>query len=278
MIPDNNCVAVILAVTGKDDAEHFKLALSSINNQDYDFIKLFVYCDGPLSAYSERVLQDFIGNSARHNVVIRGDVQMGLAFGLNRLIDSVLRDSDVKFVARMDADDFSMPHRLSTQVLFLLNNPRTAVVGSWCVESRDMSKPNFHKELPCDFDRLRKFALMRSPLVHPSVMFRRSVFEDGLRYDKNLKVMQDYDLWTRLILDGYELANIPEYLLWFRVSEDFFKRRTGFKRAISEIQMRIAYARASRLLEVKHVFLYSTLFILRIAPSFLKRFGYSKFR
>ena len=111
-----------------------------------------------------------------------------------------------------------------------------------------MSKPNFHKELPCDFDRLRKFALMRSPLVHPSVMFRRSVFEDGLRYDKNLKVMQDYDLWTRLILDGYELANIPEYLLWFRMSEDFFKRRTGFKRAISEIQMRIAYARASRLL------------------------------
>ena len=62
--------------------------------------------------------------------------------------------SDVKFVARMDADDFSM-YTASLPKCFLLN-PGVAVVGSWCVESRDMRKPNFHKELPCDFDRLRK--------------------------------------------------------------------------------------------------------------------------
>lgn len=278
MLFDEPRVAVIMSVTGSDDANHLKLALTSIKQQDYALVKLFVYCDGALGADVGRVLKEFLEDGTSGDVVIHGDIQMGLAFGLNRLINSVLRYPDIEFIARMDADDFSMRHRISTQVAFLLSNPTLAVVGSWCIESQDMIKPNFYKKLPCDFHCLREFSLMRSPLVHPSVMFRRYVFEDGFRYDDDLKVMQDYDLWTRLILEGYELANIPEYLLWFRISDGFFGRRAGFKRAIREILMRVRYGRASRLFKARHALLYIGLFILRTGPSSLKRFCYARLR
>ena len=66
-------------------------------------------------------------------------------------------------------------------------------------------------------------------LAHPTVMFRRGVFERGHRYDTRCVIMQDYELWSRLILAGEIISNVPEYLLWFRIGDSFFSRRHGLR-------------------------------------------------
>jgi hypothetical protein len=125
---------------------------------------------------------------------------------------------------------------------------------------------------------VNRFMLYRSPLAHPSVMFRRGVFERGHRYDTRLLIMQDYDLWMRLILAGEVISNVTEFLLWFRMAPGFFERRSGLTRAWGEVRLRFHYARRSRQLGPLHLMKLAALFTIRLMPSLLKRLAYRHLR
>jgi len=120
--------------------------------------------------------------------------------------------------------------------------------------------------------------LYRSPLAHPTVMFRRKVFQAGNRYSVSHKIMQDYELWSRLLQSGYVISNVPEYLLWFRMADGFFSRRAGWHRAMGEFSMRLRYARAARLLRPQHLFGLAGLFVIRMSPDIVKRLAYKFLR
>jgi len=120
--------------------------------------------------------------------------------------------------------------------------------------------------------------LYRSPLAHPTVMFRRGVFERGHRYDPRRLIMQDYELWSRLLLAGEVISNVPEYLLWFRMAPGFFARRSGFNRAWGEAKERFLFAKRTGLLRPIHLLGFSALFALRLMPSSLKRLAYRHLR
>ena len=238
---------------------------------------MFVFCDGPLPPTHEAVLAKYMA-PVSGDVVIRSAVSEGLPSALNALIDRALLDTDVEVLARMDADDLSMPTRLSRQIAFLQEHPTVDVVGTWCIEFEEPDKPLFHKRLPTEHDEVLDFMVCRSPLAHPTVMFRRGVFDAGHRYDTRLQQMQDYELWSRLVRTGIVISNVPEYLLWYRMADGFFKRRSGLGRAIKEIHMRIVFASAMKLLRPVHLFKLAALFLARIVPERLKHFAYMRMR
>jgi hypothetical protein len=175
----------------------------------------------------------------------------------------------------MDADDISLPERFAEQVSYLRSRPDVSVVGTWCVEFTVPGVALFHKELPTSPDESRRFMVYRSPLAHPTVMFRREVFEAGHRYDPTLLQMQDYEFWSRLLLAGYGISNVAKYLLWFRVTGNFYHRRTGWRRAAGEVGMRLRFARKAGLLRPQHLIGLGALLLVRVAPIPIKRLAYS---
>jgi len=137
--------------------------------------------------------------------------QIGLVAALIRGIT----ESSAPYVARMDADDVSLPGRLERQVDFLDEHPRAAFVAPG-VEVIDGAGIRVDEiVLPSEDRSLRRRLLLRNPFTHGSVVIRRSALDSVGGYRADYGANEDYDLWRRLAR-SWELAAIPEILYRYR--------------------------------------------------------------
>ena len=136
---------------------------------------------------------------------------LGLVAALTRGI----AESSAPYVARMDADDVSLPGRLDRQVAFLEAHPRVAFVAPG-VEVVDEAGTRIDEVvLPPDDASLRRRLLLRNPFTHGSVVLRRAALDAVGGYRSDYGANEDYDLWRRLARD-WELAALPEILYRYR--------------------------------------------------------------
>lgn len=127
-----------------------------------------------------------------------------------------LAQTSSPFVARMDADDISLPQRFARQVEYLETHPDVAAVGGQYQPFFDNGDDLPLPMLPTTPAAIRSYAETRSPLAHPAVMFRREAVAAIGGYRRVLQPAEDYDLWLRL-LDRFELANLDDVVLRYRV-------------------------------------------------------------
>ena len=78
---------------------------------------------------------------------------------------------------------------------------------------------------------VKKQIAISSPLCHPTVVFRKHIFDNGILYNKKYKTTQDLDLWFRLISLGYKIANTSDVVLKFRLNNDLANGRSNKKSA-----------------------------------------------
>lgn len=269
-------IAVALSVYRNDRLDMLEYSINSILNQSYTEFDLFIEVDGKVD---EKITKYLTGISLLNNVFVRfNEVNLGLATRLNSIIDIVFSKGGYDYLARMDADDVCDKDRFKTQVEYLISNPNVSLVGSDVEEINDKGDVLFYKEMPSSHEVLLKNIIKRCPLNHPTVMFNLSHFSvRDISYKSELKNTQDYYLWVDLFAKGKVFANINKPLLKFRIDDDFHNRR-GFDKAINDVNSRfyafkvLGNINCSNLL---HVFF---LFLLRVAPPFLKKIIYSKAR
>lgn len=267
-------IAVLMSLYNGDVIKHVKEAVESIFNQTYKDFCLFIYLDG----LTDKAIIDYIDELKSNEKVrvVPGLVNRGLAYGLNRLIESALEEGNYRYFARMDADDISTPDRFAMQVNFFTGHPEIAVVGSNCIEINEKGDVLFNKVLPESPEELLAFSFKRSPLIHPSVMFNENVIHD-VKYDDSLKNTQDYFLWVDLQAKGYKLYNIQKYLLKFRMADDFYKRR-GVGKIKNEINSRLYAMKKLKGFNFRNVFYLTCLIIMRFSPEFIKKICYKYLR
>jgi glycosyltransferase involved in cell wall biosynthesis len=136
--------------------------------------------------------------------------------GLAGTLNVGLEFAKAELVARMDADDLSLPHRFEQQVSFLRRHPQVAVVGGAaelvCADGAlDRQMRN-----PCDPPVVAAALEKANPLIHPSVMMRREVVREAGGYRLPFPPSEDYDLWLR-VSEGHDLANLPDVILEYRI-------------------------------------------------------------
>lgn len=117
-----------------------------------------------------------------------------------------------KYIARMDADDISLPQRFEKQLLFLEQNQPIAICGTDAIVQGSKLKFNYPEEP----EKVWVNLLLGSSLIHPTIMGRTEVFKQ-FKYDITKEPAEDYDLFTRLAARGKPLANLAEPLLIYRV-------------------------------------------------------------
>jgi len=265
-------VAVIMSVYKNDHPDYLVTAINSILKQTYKS-SLFLYRDGPVSHHIQEILNNYKSNPEVE--VIESDENKGLAFALNRLINIVKGNFD--YIARMDSDDISRSNRIYEQVNYMEANPNIHVSGSFC-EEFGASFALKEKNLPTDHQSIIDFSITRCPLIHPTVIFRSNVFIQGNKYPEKTILTEDMALWFSLLEQGYQFGNIPKPLLEYRLDENTIQRRTGIKKAVSEIKVRFHFMKKLNKTSAKNTLLISSRLLFHILPQPIIRFMYKYIR
>ena len=219
-------VSIIMSVYNPV-AKYFKSAVDSVLAQSFTDWELIICNDSSTercSSFLERVAE----KDPRIHLV-KNRMNSGLAVSLNKCI----RHARGEFIARMDDDDFCMPDRIEKQLNFLEQHPEYSWVGSnaGLLDKDGKWGERLMPEIPTADDFL-KFC----PYIHPSVMFRRSVFEEYGVY-KKFRRGEDYEFFMRLHSKGLRGCNIQEEL--FRYREDAHSsRRKGYYYQLEETGIR----------------------------------------
>lgn len=126
-----------------------------------------------------------------------------------------------KYIARMDADDFSYPNRLKLQVNFLNANPDYgAVAGMVKHISHSENTKGFARYVDWvnsvqTYDEILNSQFIESPIANPSAMWRREVAEKHGMY-KYGDFPEDYEMWLRWLSNGVKIKKLGETVLdWY---------------------------------------------------------------
>jgi glycosyltransferase involved in cell wall biosynthesis len=227
-------VGVILSVYKNDSLSFLNKSLNSIITQTYDNIEIHIGVDG----YVDDTVMSYLNRIAlEHKIhILFFEKNRGLAAVLNDLIDNCLK-CGVDYIARMDADDISLPDRICKQVEYMESHQEIMVLGGAIQEIDENCTFMKVRHYPPDMNSIKRYICKASPLAHPTVMFRKKIFEQGFRYNINYKKSQDLDLWFRIIAKGYIISNIDDILLLFRRTSDTYKRRNKIKTIINEFKI-----------------------------------------
>jgi len=263
-------LAVIMSVYHNDKLEFVKQSVQSILDQTFSQFHFFIAFDGPVSVGVDKYISSLDDERIRLFVF---DENKGLATALNNLLREVLKSTEYIFIARMDADDISLPTRFEKQRNFLLENDEISCVGSWYEEIDEAGEHLSFRKLPVDHESLRKRYMTRTPFAHPSVMYHRRLIEVAGSYPVDTVLMEDNLLWGNALKCGLMFANIPEYLLKFRKDKAFYKRRSGFRYGWNYIQTRL---RINKVLNLPlYSYFYTTIIgLLKMMPPFFLRYFY----
>ncbi len=125
-------------------------------------------------------------------------------------------EARASIIARMDADDYSYPNRFTLQLGYLAANNLDAVGGRVrIIDPAGIPVPSMGRYEKwvngfCDADSVAAYRFVESPLVNPTIMAKRKVFELGFR---NGPFPEDYDLLLRALQAGYRMGKVPEIVL-----------------------------------------------------------------
>jgi glycosyltransferase involved in cell wall biosynthesis len=213
----------------RDAEAHIGAAIASVLMQTEVNFVLMLLDDG--SADGSIAIAESFGDSRIE--IVRDGRNLGVAARLNMGLDRTA----TPFAARMDADDVALPARLARQLAFMRRHPEVGICGSWY---RCFSAGRFwDATLPTDHAALSAMTVFNSPFAHPTVMFNmRHLNAAGLRYSPSAGPAEDYDLWERAA-GLMTLANIPEFLLHYRVHPGQVSHRQAREQEISAAAVRL---------------------------------------
>lgn len=199
-------ISVIMPVYNGE--KYLNEAIDSILCQTfYDFE--FIIINDSSTDNTENIIKSY--NDERI-VYIKNETNLGVAGTLN----VGLKMAKGEYIARMDADDISLPNRFETQINFMENNPDVAVIGS-SVEFIGSKSGIFEYSETIDHSKID--LIFCSCLAHPSVVIRKSVIDEGFLYDNEFDKVEDYYLWIK-ISEKYKLCSLKDVLVKYRIHEN----------------------------------------------------------
>jgi glycosyltransferase involved in cell wall biosynthesis len=266
-------VFVLLTVYFNDKLVYFDECLQSILASSRLPDKIILIQDGSISNEITQLIKEYLEKYKDIIFLYKLNKNSGLAIALNE----GLKYCDADVIIRMDADDIMHRDRIKKQIEFLQNNANIDIVGTYITEIDE--KNNIIKgcvKYPLTHDECYKFFKYRDCFAHPSVAIRKSFFDDVGGYSLvhiNENRNEDTNLWYRGFLHGKHYANIPEALLYYRRTSEFYKRRSGIRRSFNMLRDRLKIN-----LDLKYgisgIFSAFFIFIFQLIPIRIKKYLY----
>ena len=170
-------------------------AIESIYHQDMKQFECLLV-DNNSTDGSREIAEDWCAKDPRFRLI--EESRQGVMFASNK---GALASSG-EFLARMDADDVSLPSRLRLQSEFLKNHPDHGAVAGRVVHVGDPEKTGGFKRYVewsnsvCSYQEIFLRRFIEAPIVNPTAMWRRSIMEQHGMY-RSGPFPEDYELWLR---------------------------------------------------------------------------------
>jgi glycosyltransferase involved in cell wall biosynthesis len=219
-------ISVLMSVYKSEKPAFLDASLHSVwDDQLLKPDEIVLIQDGPVGNGLETIIRDWQTRLGPCLKLIVNEQNVGLTKSLNK----GLKIATGTYIARMDSDDISTPARFQKQREYLDNHPEVAIVGGSLQEFDSIHENLGVRHYPKTNEEVLNYIYKASPLAHPTVMMRRSMFEDGLSYNEKYRTSQDIALWFDALDAGYKIGNLDDITIHFRRDGDVFKRRSKDK-------------------------------------------------
>lgn len=215
--------SVLMSLYKNERAEYFRLAIESMIHQTIPPKEIVLVKDGPLTKELDATVLDYTTKYPGLINVVKNDINMGLGLALQK---GVLACNN-ELIVRMDTDDISLNNRCEKQLRFMENHPEVSIVGGqideFCENPHNIVG---RRRVPLNDKELKKYAKIRCPFNHMTVMFRKKAVLEAGNY-RDWHYNEDYDLWIRMLMHNAKFANLDVVLVKVRVGEEMYSRRGG---------------------------------------------------
>ncbi|OGD88070.1 hypothetical protein A2693_02665 [Candidatus Curtissbacteria bacterium RIFCSPHIGHO2_01_FULL_40_12] len=202
-------VSVIMSVY--NGMPFLKDAVESILNQTYENFEFIIVDD----ASTDDTWQYLKSLKDRRVRLLKNKNNLGLASSLN----VALRQAQGDYVARMDADDISLPKRFEKQIEFLLKNPSIDLCGTWADLIDENGKIIGEKKFPKRHLAIIRALLLLSPIIHPTFFAKSEVFKELKGYNPRFEYAEDYEFLLRA-KEKFRFENITQKLFQWRLWDE----------------------------------------------------------
>ena len=248
--------------------KYLREAIESILNQTFQNFEFLIINDGSTDKSLE-IIKEYKDNRIK---IINNEKNLGIVKTLNKSIEL----ASGKYIARIDADDLSLPERFEKQVEFLEKNPDVVLVGTAFNIIDGNNKIIQKKNPPTSHQEIKKSLIRVNPFCHSSIMFRKEICQQIGSYDENWQDVEDYELYFR-IAKRFKMANLDQILVSWRVSPSSicFTRTNIQRKKVLKLQLNIIkerqYSSFCYLYCLYPYYLKIRSLLVRIIPSFLKK-------
>jgi glycosyltransferase involved in cell wall biosynthesis len=230
--------SVLLPVWAGDRPDHLAEAFrSTVDAQTRRPDEVVIVRDGPVPAELAAALAELADTSPVPVKLVELDRNVGLGMALDAGLANCAHD----VVARMDADDISLPHRFAVQLPIIEEG--ADIVGSGLLEFGEHGADVVGSRTPPTRpEDIRERARFADPFNHPTVVYRRAKVRAVGGYT-DFALMEDYLLWAKMIAAGARVANVAEPLVQYRVGAGAYARRGGWRQLRAELALQRRFRR-----------------------------------
>lgn len=215
-------ISVIMS-TYKEDERLLRESIESILNQTYKDFEYIIILDYPDNDVHKRVIEEYAIKDDRIHFYIN-EKNMGLTDSLNRGLSLCHGE----YIARMDADDISLPDRLERQMEYLEKNHYDLIGGITEMINENGTLLYSIKSVPTDPKKINKALRYSQCIAHPTWLGRKEVFEKNAGY-RHMPLCEDYDFTLRAVLNGFVISNLNEAVLKYRMTSNSISRSNLFE-------------------------------------------------
>jgi len=242
-------VSVIMSVYNEKE-KWLMEAIESILKQSYINLEFIIILDNP----DNNKLNDIIRFYCKKDIRIRyfkNEKNIGLVKSLNK----ALSYAQGEFIARMDADDISMPDRFEKQMGYFNKHPDVDFMGGRCINIDEEGNELYRDESIPKEMRLIKTCLLNVDFInHPTWFFKKKCADKNKGY-REITCAEDYDFLLRLITNGFKLANSNEFLVRYRIRSSGISKSNSLqqllysKHVVKMYKDRLKYGRENESVE-----------------------------
>ncbi|WP_022768243.1 glycosyltransferase family 2 protein [Butyrivibrio sp. NC2007] len=222
----NNLISILLPVYN-EPFEWVRIAVESILNQTYNRIEIILIVDNP----ERNDICEWINGLGEDRIVlVRNEKNIGLVDSLNKGLGFCHGD----YIARMDSDDISLPHRLQWQLSYLQEH-ECDIVGGNTVTFNDRDGELYHSNCPDSIEGMHKFISFGGSIPHPTWLVKKGVYQslDGYRH---IEFAEDYDFLVRAVIAGYRVGCVKEICLRYRQNiEGISQKNKGRQKYVARL-------------------------------------------
>jgi glycosyltransferase involved in cell wall biosynthesis len=202
--------AISVVMSAYNAADYLRESIDSILAQTFGDWEFIIIDDGSTDE-TLAILRQYESREKRFRIISRPNT------GLTKALNEAVAAARGEFIARMDADDISLPQRFEKQIAYLRASPDCVLLGAQIelIDPLGLKIALDHRKLNHDEIEAELLAGKGGSVVHPACMMRADAVRKIGGYREHYNNSEDLDLFLRLAEVG-RIANLPDVLLKYR--------------------------------------------------------------